>query len=303
MNFKEIWETLKTITYEYSNDKVPKLAAALSYYTVFSLAPLLVIAIAVAGAIFGADAAQGRIVQELKSLVGFDGAQLIQTAIRKTNQTGGGTFAAIISVVTLGIAATAAFIELQDSLNIIWKVKPKPGRAILNELIRTRMVSFALVVAMGFLLLVSLLISAGLSALEDYLGSLLSIRPVILQLSNIVISLGVVYILFVLLFKVLPDVEISWKDVWIGALVTTILFVAGKFLIGLYLGRGSVGSTYGAAGSLAILLVWVYYSAQILFLGAEFTYVYATKFGSGAKPSAQAVPSITRLQDHAKTGS
>ncbi|RPH37369.1 YihY/virulence factor BrkB family protein [bacterium] len=302
MNFKKIWETLKSIVDEYSDDKVPKLAAALSYYTVFSVAPLLVIAIAVAGAIFGADAAQGRIVQELKSLVGYEGAQLIQTAIKKTNQTSGGTIATVISIVTLVIAATAAFIELQDSLNIIWKVKPKPGGAFLKEFLRNRVVSFALVVAMGFLLLVSLLISAGLSALEDYLGSILSIPPVILQVANIIISLGVVYILFAMLFKILPDVQVSWKDVRIGALVTTFLFVAGKYLIGLYLGSGTVGSTYGAAGSLAILLVWVYYSAQILFLGAEFTYVYATRFGSGAKPSAHAIPATTMLQEHAKAG-
>ncbi|MBP1648374.1 MAG: putative ribonuclease [Bacteroidetes bacterium] len=301
MNFRQIWQTLKTIIDEYSNDKVPKLAAALSYFTVFSVAPLLVIAIAVAGAIFGADAAQGRIVQELKGLVGFEGAQLIQTAIKKTNETSGGTIATIISIVTLGIAATAAFIELQDSLNIIWKVKPKPGGAFLKEFIRNRLVSFGLVVGMGFLLLVSLLISAGLSALEEYLGSILSIPPVILQIVNVVISLGVVYILFALLFKILPDVQISWKDVRIGALVTTFLFVAGKYLIGLYLGRGSIGSTYGAAGSLAILLVWVYYSAQILFLGAEFTYVYATMFGSGAKPTEHAIPTTTRLQEHAKS--
>ena len=226
MNFRQIWQTLKTIIDEYSNDKVPKLAAALSYFTVFSVAPLLVIAIAVAGAIFGADAAQGRIVQELKGLVGFEGAQLIQTAIKKTNETSGGTIATIISIVTLGIAATAAFIELQDSLNIIWKVKPKPGGAFLKEFIRNRLVSFGLVVGMGFLLLVSLLISAGLSALEEYLGSILSIPPVILQIVNVVISLGVVYILFALLFKILPDVQISWKDVRIGALVTTFLFVA-----------------------------------------------------------------------------
>ena len=301
MNFRKIWQTLRTIIDEYSNDKVPKLAAALSYFTVFSVAPLLVIAIAVAGAIFGADAAQGRIVQELKGLVGFEGAQLIQTAIKKTNETSGGTIATIISIVTLGIAATAAFIELQDSLNIIWKVKPKPGGAFLKEFIRNRLVSFGLVVGMGFLLLVSLLISAGLSALEEYLGSILSIPPVILQIVNVVISLGVVYILFALLFKILPDVQISWKDVRIGALVTTFLFVAGKYLIGLYLGRGSIGSTYGAAGSLAILLVWVYYSAQILFLGAEFTYVYATMFGSGAKPTEHAIPTTTRLQEHAKS--
>ncbi len=302
MNFKKIWDTIKATIDEYSNDKVPKLAAALSYYTVFSIAPLLVIAIAVAGFVFGADAAQGRIAQELKGLVGDQGAQFVQTAIQKTNQTGGGVLATILGVVTLLIGATAAFIELQDSLNIVWKVKPKPGAA-LKTFIRDRLISSGLVLAIGFLLLVSLVISAALSALQGYLGSILSIAPFVLEIINIVISLGVVYILFAMLFKFLPDVEVSWKDVWIGALATTVLFVAGKDLIGLYLGHGSIASSYGAAGSMAILLVWVYYSAQILFLGAEFTYVYATRFGSGAKPSAHAEPAVTRLQQHAKTGS
>ena len=301
-NFKKIWDTLKATIDEYSNDKVPKLAAALSYYTVFSIAPLLVIAIAVAGFVFGADAAQGRVAQEIKGLVGDQGAQFVQTAIQKTNQTGGGVLATILGVVTLLIGATAAFIELQDSLNMVWKVKPKPGAPI-KSFIRDRLISSGLVLAIGFLLLVSLLISAGLSALQDYLGRILSIPPFILQLVNIVISLGVIFVMFSLLFRFLPDVDISWRDVWIGALATTILFVAGRFLISLYLGHGSVGSTYGAAGSMAILLVWVYYSAQILFLGAEFTYVYATRFGSGAKPSAHAEPATTRLQQHAKTGS
>jgi membrane protein len=172
-----------------------------------------------------------------------------------------------------------------------------------KEFVRNRLISFGLVVGIGFLLLVSLVISAGLSALEDYLGSILAIAPILLQIVNVVISLGVVFILFTALFKILPDVKVSWRDVWIGALVTTLLFVAGKYLIGLYLGQGTIGSTYGAAGSLAILLVWVYYSAQILFLGAEFTYVYTTKYGSGAKPSEHAVPTETRLQEHARTGS
>ena len=297
-----IWETIKQIVDEYSNDKVPKLAAALSYYTTFSLAPLLVITIAVAAMVFGAEAAQGRIVGELRGLFGDEAAGLIQAAIKKTAETEGGMLATTLSVIVLGISAVAAFIELQDSLNIIWKVKSKPGQAIWG-FIRNRLISFALIVALGFLLLVSLVVSAGLAALQEYLSRRLPISPVVLEVLNNVISLAVIWLIFGMIYKYLPDVELSWKDVRVGALATAVLFIIGKFLIGLYLGRGSVGSTYGAAGSLAILLVWVYYSAQILFLGAEFTYVYATRFGSGAKPSAHAIPSITRLQEHAKTGS
>lgn len=302
MKFKTISDTAKATIDEYSNNKTAKLAAALSYYTVFSIAPLLVIAIAVAGFAFGEAAAQGRIAQEIKGLVGDQGAQFVQTAIQNTNQSGGGVLATILGVITLLIGAGGTFIELQDSLDIIWKVKPKPG-ATVKQFLRTRLTSFGLVLAVGFLLLVSLLISAMLSALQDFLGSILPIPPFAMQIINLVISLGVSFALFGLLFKVLPDVEISWKDVWIGALATTVLFVLGMYLISLYLGRSSVGSSYGAAGSLAIFLVWVYYSAQILYLGAEFTYVYATRFGSGAKPSVHAEPALSVLQQHAKTGS
>lgn len=288
MNFKLYWDVLKQIIDEWSDDKAPKLGAALSYYTVFSLAPLLIISIAVAGFIFGQDAAQGSIVREIESLVGREGAVLIQTAIKNSANTESGIIATVISAVTLAVAATAAFIELQDSLNTIWKVKSKPGQAI-KEFLRTRLISFTLVVAIGFLLLVSLVISAALTALNQFMGSFFSIPLFILQIINIVISLGVIFVLFSMIYKMLPDVKLSWKDVRIGALVTTILFVIGKYLIGLYLGSSTISSTYGAAGSLAILLVWVYYSAQILFLGAEFTYVYATRFGSGVQPSDHAV--------------
>ncbi|MCU7494593.1 MAG: YihY/virulence factor BrkB family protein [Ignavibacteria bacterium] len=288
INFKVTWDVIKQVVDEYSDNKTPKLGAALAYYTVFSLAPLLVIAIAVAGFVFGSDAAAGRIYEEMRGLVGGQGAELMQTAIQKSSSTSTGILATILGAVTLAIGATAVFIELQDSLNIIWKVKPVPSNAIWGFL-KTRLVSFALVVAMGFLLLVSLLISAALSALNAFMNSLGFIPVFVLQIINIVISLGVIFALFALIYKVLPDVELTWKEVRFGAIVTAVLFQIGKYLIGLYLGSSSISSTYGAAGSLAVMLVWIYYSSQILFLGAILTYVYAIRWGSGIKPSEHAV--------------
>lgn len=281
---------------KWSDDKSPKLGAALSYYTVFSLAPLLVIAIAVAGFFFGADAVQGKLVYEIQSLIGKDGAVLIQEAIKKTSYAESGIIATIISIVTLLVTGSAAFIELQDSLNIIWQVKPKPGRAIM-EFIRTRLLSFALIVAIGFLLLVSLLVTTAINVVMEYFGNIFSFPPFILQIINIVVSLLVISLLFGMIFKVLPDVKLSWKDVRTGAFVTALLFEIGKYLIGLYLGSSSISSTFGAAGALALVLVWIYYSAQILFFGAEFTYIYSTKFGSGVKPTAHAVKyEINRIE-------
>ena len=288
MDFKLLWNVLKQIINEWSDDNAPKLGAALAYYTIFSLAPLFVIAIAVAGFIFGHDAATGRIVNEIQTLVGHEGAVLIQSAIKNSSNMQSGVIATIIGVVSIIVLSTAAFIELQDSLNIIWKVKPKPGRAI-KGFIMNRLLSFAMIVGIGFLLLVSLVVSAGLSAVNDFFGEFFSIPVSVLQIINVAISLVVIFILFSSVYKVLPDVKITWKDVRIGALVTTILFVIGKYLIGLYLGTSTVASTFGAAGSFAIVLIWVYYSSQILFLGAEFTYVYATRFGSGIKPSQHAI--------------
>lgn len=296
MNFKEYLDVGKEIIGKMSDDKVPKLGAALSYYTVFSLAPLLLISIAVAGLIFGREAAQGTIVNEIQGLIGKEGAVLVQNAIKASSNMESGLIAAAISIVTLIVAATAAFIELQDSLNIIWKVKPKPGQAIM-EFIRARLISFSLVVGIGFLLLVSLLLSAALTALNQFMGSFFSIPVFLLQIINIVISLAVVSVLFSMIFKILPDVKLSWKDVRMGALVTTLLFILGKYLIGLYLGSSTISSTYGAAGSLAVILVWVYYSAQILFLGAEFTYVYASRYGKGIRPSRHAIQAETIVVD------
>lgn len=300
MNFKLYWEVLKQIIDEYSDNKIPKLAAALAYYTVFSIAPLLIIAIAVAGFIFGEQAASGSIYNQIKGLIGNEGAILVQTAIKNSAETGAGLLAAILSIITLFIGATAVFIELQDSLDMIWRVKPKSDKPVLS-FFRARLLSFALVIGMGFLLLVSLLVSAGLSALNEFFVSLAFIPIWVLQIFNIVFSLFVIFVLFSMIYKILPDVVLSWKDVRIGAMVTTFLFVLGKYLIGLYLGKSTISSTFGAAGSFAIVLVWVYYSSQILFIGALFTYIYSTRFGSGIHPTEHAdTIGDTKLQEHGK---
>jgi membrane protein len=286
LNFKKIWNFIVEVVEKWIADKAAKLGASLSFYTIFSLAPLLIIAISVAGLIFGEEAARGEIVGQIKGLVGNEGAELVQIALKNSSNPESGLISLAVSMVTLAIGSTVVFIELQESLDMIWKVKPKPGRHLIRGLIKDRLQSFALVVASGFLLLVSLIISALLSALGKFVNEkFIPVPFTALDIINNLISLGVIFLLFALIYKILPDVDINWNDVWIGALVTALLFVAGKYLIGLYIGSSTLSSTYGAAGSLVILLLWVYYSAQILFLGAEFTYVYANRFGSGIKPS------------------
>ncbi len=283
---KKIYFFIKEVIDKWVDDKAAKLGAAVSFYTIFSLAPLLIIAISVAGVIFGEDAARGRIVTEIHGLIGREGAEVVQTAIKNANQSSSNWYAIVFSIVTLIIGSTVVFVEIQDSLNMIWKVKPKPERNPIIGFLKDRLISFAMVVATGFLLLVSLLISTVLSALADYITkSFVSIPIQLLQISNIIISFSVIFILFAMIFKVLPDVQIAWSDVWVGAAVTSGLFVLGKYLIGLYLGTSTLSSTYGAAGSLVVLLLWIYYSAQILYLGAEFTQVYSNRFGSGIKPA------------------
>lgn len=279
-----IQETLK----EWSNDKASRLAAALSYYTIFSIAPLLVIAIALASLVFGREAATNQVVGEIRGLVGEDGAQVIQTILQNASKTTSGVLATVIGIVTLLIGASGAFGQLQDSLNIIWEVKPREGRGF-KGILRDRFLSFSMVLVIGFLLLVSLVLSAVLSGVGKYLSDVLPMSSVVLQAVNFVISLAVTSLLFALIFKVLPDAYVRWRDVWVGSVVTALLFSLGRFLIGLYLGRSSVSSAYGAAGSLVVILLWIYYSAQILFLGAEFTQVYANKFGVSIIPKPNAV--------------
>jgi len=273
MNVRTFGRLLKVTFGEWRQHKAPRLGAALAYYTVFSLAPLLIITIAVAGLAFGQEAARGQVVEQFRSLVGEESAGLIETMIASARRPAASIPAAIIGIATLLLGALGVFGQLQDALNTIWEATPQPGRGW-RGLLRGRLVSFALVLAVGFLLLASLAVSAGLAALGEYFGGLLTGSEWTLELVNSLISLAVITLLFALIFKVLPDVSLNWRDVWPGAALTALLFTLGKFLIGLYLGRSASGSAYGAAGALIVLLVWIYYSAQLLLFGAEFTRVY-----------------------------
>lgn len=267
------------------NDNVPHLGAALSYYTLFSLAPILIVAIAIAGLAFGAEAVRGEVVGQIDGLVGHEGARAVQAMLEGAAKPSSSIPATIIGVITFFIGATGAFLELQTALNTIWRVKPKASRHWLKVLAIERLVSFGLVVGVGFLLLTSLVVSAGLAALDKYMGDTYPGIAVLWQALNVIVSLGVVTLLFAMIYKVLPDVELAWSDVWVGGLVTAGLFTIGKSLIGLYLGTSGFSSSYGAAGSVVVLLVWVYYSSQIVLLGAEFTREYVTKFGRRPPPS------------------
>ncbi|MEH1930477.1 YihY/virulence factor BrkB family protein [Nostoc sp.] len=297
MNLQAIWKLLQETFKEWSEDKASRLAAALAYYTIFSIAPLLIIVIAIAGAVFGEEAARGQIVGQIQGLVGPDGAALIQTAIQNANKPKTGAIASIISIAVLVLGATGLFTELQDSLNTIWEVKAKPGRGIIN-MIRLRFLSFAMVIGIGFLLLVSLVISTALTALVTYFSNILPGVDFLWPIVNFVLSFSITTALFGLIFKVLPDVKITWNDVFIGSIITSFLFSIGRFLLGQYLGNGSFGSTYGAAGSLVVVLAWVNYAAQILFFGAEFTQVYARRYGSGIVPTKDAIPLSDKTKDN-----
>lgn len=289
MNFRAIWQLFQETFQEWSNDKASRLAAALAYYTIFSIAPLLIIVIAIAGAVFGEEAARGEIVSQIQSLVGRDGAEFIELAIKNANKPQTGTIASIISVAVLLLGATGLFTELQDALNTIWEVQPKPGRGV-KRVVRQRFLSFAMVLGIGFLLLVSLVISAALSAFVAYFSHLLPGIDFVWQIVSFILGFVITTLLFGLIFKVLPDVKITWGDVLIGAALTSLLFSIGRFLLGQYLGNSSFGSTYGAAGSVVVILAWVYYAAQILFFGAEFTQVYSRRYGSGIAPTKNAIP-------------
>ena len=277
---KLLWAAIKG----WSKDNVPRLGASLAYYTLFALSPILVIAIAIAGSVFGADAVRGQIVGEIDGLIGKQGAEAVQSLLQGAHRDQAGTLALIVGTITLIIAASGAFLELQHALNTIFRVKTDPQKSGIERLILSRLRSFGLVVSIGFLLLVSLLVSAALSALTMRIQHSEFGGPVLLQAVNLVVSLGVMTLLFGLIYRVLPDVRLAWRDVWTGAFVTSLLFSIGKFLIGLYLGQSSVASSYGAAGSVVVLLVWVYYSAQVILLGAEFTRVYAEHREGRAPP-------------------
>jgi membrane protein len=274
---------------EWYEDECPRKAASLAYYTLLSTAPLVVFSITLAGVLYGQEAARGQIAEQLASVVGPQAASAIQGVARNAHQSDSGPMSTIVGVIVLLFGASGVFGELQTALNSIWGVKPKPGRGW-KGLLRDRFLSFTMVLGVAFILLVSLLLSAAVSAFGSYLSHALPGGEALWQIFNFAFSLGVVAGLFALIFKVVPDAEVRWRDVWVGALVTALLFTIGKFLVGLYLGKSSFASSYGAAGSIVALVVWVYYASQILFLGAAFTRVYARLFGAGIRPSPQAVP-------------
>jgi membrane protein len=277
MKVRELWYILKCALAGWWNDNVPRLGASLAYYTLFAMAPILVISIAIAGFFFGAEAVRGEVVTQMRGLVGETGAQAVQTMLQNAATRGDGTLATIIGVVTFFLGSTGAFLELQTALNGIWRVKPKPNAGF-RQMLFQRLLSFGLVIGVGFVLLVSLVVSAGLAALSRYIGNTFPAFAVAWTAINVLVSLGVVTLLFAMIYQFLPDVKLRLRDVWLGALVTAGLFTVGKGLIGLYLGTSAIASSYGAAGSVVVLLVWVYYSSQVVLLGAEFTKAYVERF-------------------------
>lgn len=283
-----VWSLLRQTVDAWNEDKVPRHGAALAYYTGLSLLPLLIVIMAIIGLIFGQEAAQGYVIQQMRDLLGPQGGDAIQDMIRRADQPGTGLMATILGTATLLFAASGVFAQLQDSLNTIWGVGPKPGRGIWG-ILRDRFISFSALLGTGFLLLVSLVLSAGLAALGKWYGRWLPLPELALQAMDLALSLVVLTGLFAMMFKLLPDAKMAWRDVWMGAALTAILFTLGKFAIGLYLGKSDVASPYGAAGSMIVLLVWVYYSAQILLFGAEFTQIHANAAGARVRPKAHAV--------------
>jgi membrane protein len=282
VSIRSVWDLIKQTACNWNEINAPRLGAALAFYTMISVAPLLVVSVGVAALAFGRQAASGQIVWQIQDLVGPEGGKAIQSMLASAGKPGRGIAATAIGFLMLLFGASGVFGELRDSLNTLWGVRPAVGSGLMG-MIRYRFFSFALVMGIGFLLMVSLLFSAVIALVGKFLADVLPVPEVVLHLANLALSWVAVTALFALLYKVVPDVKIEWRDVWIGAAVTSFLFSVGKFLIGLYLGKASVGSAYGAAGSLVVFLVWVYYSAQIFFLGAEFTHVFAGRHGSRAE--------------------
>lgn len=288
MTFRHLFDLCRGAVTAWFDDYAPSMGAAISYYTLFSLAPLLVIVIAVAGAVFGRDAAQQQIVGQIAGLVGRDGASAVEALLRSTADTERGLIAGTISAVVLLVGATTVFAELQSALDRIWHVPEKEKPSGIWAVLRARLLSFGLVLGLAFLLIVSLMVSAGLAAFNVWFSQLVQGWEAVLHGLNELVSIGIFALLFALIFKLMPTARIAWGDVWVGALVTAVLFELGKFAIGLYLGKSGVRESFAAAGSLVVLVAWVYYAAQIFLLGAEFTKVYADAHGSLVGAKAQA---------------
>ncbi|HZI68814.1 MAG TPA: YihY/virulence factor BrkB family protein [Hanamia sp.] len=289
VTFKRLWEVLKKSFKGFSNDRITKMSSSLSYYTIFSMAPLLIIIISLSGLFLGQDAAQGKIYDQLSNFIGSNAASQLQTMIQNASLSGKSKFAAIIGIATLIVGATTVFAQIQDTINFIWGIKPKPKKGWLSFL-KNRFLSFSVIIGLAFLLLVSLTLS---TIVDTFSASLKAHFPqitvVLLYVINTVITLLLTALIFGTIFKVLPDAKIRWRDVITGAITTAVLFMLAKFGISFYISKSNVGSTYGAAGSLVILLLWVYFSAMILYFGAEFTKAYAVEFGAAIHPDDYAV--------------
>lgn len=285
---KRLWGLLEETYREWKDDDALQWGAALAYYSIFSIAPLLLITISVASLVFGREAVEGRLIEEIGGLVGPQAAGAIQTMIANASTTGSGAWGTVLGVLLMLLGASGAFAQLQKSLNHLWNVEARPG-AGWKLMVRQRVAALGMVLVVALLLLTALVLSAAISALGSYAEEVLPMPAWALGLIDLVVSLVVITLLFAAIYKVLPDVEIEWREVWTGAAATALLFVLGKAAIGLYLGRSGVASSYGAAGSLVVLLVWIFYSSQLVFLGAEFTQVWARRRGTRIEPSAWAV--------------
>jgi membrane protein len=277
----EFWRLMKVAARGWWDDRAMSLGAAIAFFTIFSLAPILLAAIAVAGLAFGREAAQGALISELGTLTGKEGGAAVETMIASASDVGSGVIGTIIGTATFLVVATGAVVELQDDLNLIWKVRPPESHGVIAFL-RTRLLSIAFILGIGFLLLVSLIIDAGLSSFAGYLDAAFSGAALLLGALNSIVSFGVAVLLFGMIFKILPAVDLTWRDVAFGAVITALLFTGGKVLIGFYLGQSNVASSYGAAGSIITILLWVYYSSLILLFGAEFTKAFSEAHGSRA---------------------
>ncbi len=288
IDLKDTWKLIKRTYNDWLEDEPFSEAAAVAYYAVFSLPPLLLIVITVAGSVFGEDAVHGEVSKQISGLIGMDAAESIEKMIINAQESGRTVLATIVGIATLIFGASGVFFQLQKSLNKIWKVQKKPSAGFLLML-KDRLLSLGLVISVGFLLLISLVLTSVISALSDWLSANFSQLSVIASyIMNFGLSFIIVTSLFALIYKVLPDVTIEWKTVWLGSIITALLFMLGKFAIGLYLGKAEPGSTFGAAGSIILVLLWVSYSCIILFFGAKFTWIFAQKFGFVIEPSSYA---------------
>lgn len=279
---------LKDAFIAWDEDKAWRIGAALAYFTIFSLAPFLIIITSITSFIFGEQAVQGRVFEEIRGLIGESGAQAVQTMLRNAYTSESSTTATILGVVMLLFGSTAVFVQLRDSLNAIWQIAEKPVNT-LKGFVKARLIAFTLILGIGFLLLVSLVISTLLSVFSEYLGSIFSWLNEITRIVDFLVSFGFITVLFALIFKILPNARIKWKDIWVGSAFISFMFTIGKMGIGFYLGSSAIASTFGAASSLAVVLLWVFYSAQIFLFGAEFTKIFANRFGSNIVPDRHAL--------------